>query len=100
MAHELWTHEFLDAMRQEGDPLADAVVAELFAGGANVVHAVNYLMRDLVENDDLPSRALPQPLRVYFDRPMLPDWTDPVRLRRGTELFHRYGPLIIMLLNV
>lgn len=99
MAHELWTHEFLESMRQEGDPLADAVVAELFAGGANVVHAVNYLMRDLVENDDLPSRALPQPLRVYFDRPMLPDWTDPVRLRRGTELFHRYGPLIIMLLN-
>ncbi len=99
MAQDDWTHEFLDAMRQEGDPLADAVVAELFAGGANVVHAVNYLMRDLVENDDLPSRALPQPVRDYFERPLLPDWCDPERLRRGTELFHRYGPLVIMLLT-
>jgi len=99
MSDELWTDEFLDSMRLVGDPLADAVVAELFAGGANVVHAVNYLMRDLVENDDMPSRALPQPVRDYFGRRLLPDWTDPARLRRGTELFHRYGPMIIMLLN-
>ena len=58
MPQALWTDPFLDSMRQTGDPPADAVVAELFAGGATVVQAVNYLMRDLVENADALARAL------------------------------------------
>lgn len=94
-----WTPEFLDAMREVGDPPADAVVAELFAAGTNVVHAVNYLMRDLVENDDIPSRALPQHVREYFTQSPLPAWADPARLALGSELFHRFGPMMMLLLN-
>ncbi|HEY0135747.1 MAG TPA: oxygenase MpaB family protein [Nannocystis sp.] len=100
MSRDHWTPEFLDAMRLVGDPPADAVVAELFAGGANVVHAVNYLMRDLVENDDVPSGALPGHVRDYFAATPLPAWADPLRLHRGSELFHRYGPMVVMLLNL
>lgn len=99
MSQDPWTPELLDAMREVGDPPADAVVAELFAGGSNVVQAINFLMRDLVENDDIPSRALPQPVRAYFLASPLPPWADPARLALGTELFHRFGPLVIMLLN-
>ena len=99
MPQDTWTPAFLESMRQVGDPPADTVDAELFAGGATVVQAVNYLMRDLVENDDLPSRALPQHLRDYFSASPLPGWADPARLALGTELFHRFGPLTILLLN-
>ncbi len=99
MSHEPWTPELLESMREVGDPPADAVIAELFAGGDNVVHAVNYLMRDLVENDDVPSRALPQAVRDYFQASPLPTWVDPARLALGTDLFHRFGPFVIMLLN-
>ena len=99
MPQALWTDPFLDSMRQTGDPPADAVVAELFAGGATVVQAVNYLMRDLVENDDLPSRALPQHVRDYFQACSLPAWADPARLALGVDVFQRFGPLVILLLN-
>ncbi len=92
--------DHLEAMRQLGDPPADAVVADLFAGGANVVKAVNYLMRDLVENDDIPSRALPRSVRDYFETSPLPAWADPARLAAGVDLFQRFGPLVILLLNV
>ena len=100
MPQATWTDPFLDSMRQVGDPPADVVVAELFAGGATVVQAVNYLMRDLVENDDLPSRALPQHVRDYFEADLLPPWADPARVAAGGELFQRFGPLVILLLFV
>lgn len=100
MSQELWTDAYLDSMREVGDPPADAVVAELFAGGATVVQAVNYLMRDLVENDDVPSRALPEHVRDYFRAGLVPAWADPGRLAVGVDLFQRFGPLVILLLNV
>lgn len=99
MPQDLWTDALLDSMRRVGDPPADAVVAELFAGGKTVVQAVNYLMRDLVENDDLPARALPQHVRDYFQADLLPAWSDPARLAVGVDLFQRFGPLVILLLN-
>src|ERR1035441_7239719 len=52
-----WNDVQLDAMRQTQDPVADPVVAALFAAGK--VDAVNSLMRTLVENDGLPPGALP-----------------------------------------
>jgi hypothetical protein len=99
MSADLWTDSFLDSMRAVGDPPADAVVAELFAGGTSLVRAVNDVMRDLVENDDVPAPTLPQHVREYFLASPLPPWADPARLAAGTALFHRYGPLMIMLLN-
>lgn len=36
-----WTHAFLDAMRWEGDPLADAVIARVVTeGGPGALHGL------------------------------------------------------------
>lgn len=99
MGAETWTDTFLDGMREVGDPPADEVVATLFADGQVAVDRVNVLLRALVENDDIPDPSLPRHVRDYFLASPLPVWADPVRLARGTTLFHRYGPLVILLLT-
>ncbi len=48
------TDTFMDEMRTKGDPLADNVIARLFAEGK--VGADNKHMRSLVENDDIPTK--------------------------------------------
>ena len=92
-----WTDIVLDPMCQVTDPLADAVVAEVFQHGQ--ADAVNALMRTLIENDDLPSDQLPQGIREYLaTSAQLPAWADPARIRAGERVFWRYGPEIIMTL--
>jgi hypothetical protein len=82
-------------MRQVTDPLADAVVADVFQHGQ--AEAVNTLMRTLIENDDLPSDHLPPGMREYLaTSAQLPAWADPARLQAGERVFWRYGPEIIM----
>ena len=44
-----WTDSFLDPMRQVGDPLADAVIENLFS--THSIDSVNALMRNLVLNE-------------------------------------------------
>ena len=61
---ERWSNDFLNSMRQQGDPLADGVIADLFAKGE--VDAVNALLDTLVKNDGLPSPLLPQVVRDYL----------------------------------
>lgn len=99
MSDPRWSDASLDHLRTVGDPDADRVVADLFARGDNVVHAVNMLMRDLVENSDVPARSLPDPARRFFFDEGPPAWADPARIAAGQALFHRYGPLAILLLN-
>jgi hypothetical protein len=82
-------------MRQVTDPLADAVVADVFQQGQ--ADAVNALMQTLIENDDLPSDRLPPGMREYLAMSaQLPLWADPARLQTGERVFWRYGPQIIM----
>lgn len=92
-----WTDEFLDQMRHEGDPPADTVIQTLFEQGN--LDVVNDLMRTLVENDDMPSGDLPEIVRDYLESTkQLPDWVDPILLKKGGQLFNRYGPEMILLL--
>lgn len=92
-----WTDAFLDEMRELGDPPADAVVAELFAGGE--VDAVNALMKTLVRNDGLPPEKLPQVVRDYLaSTDALPPWADPARIERGGAFFEVHGPACVMAL--
>lgn len=93
-----WSDEHLEPLRSLGDPDADRVISDLFSHGDNVVHAVNALMRDLVENTDVPAGSLPAALRRFFEQGP-PAWADPAKIARGQALFHRYGPLVILLLN-
>src|ERR1700694_2764300 len=89
-----WTDEFLDTMRNVGDPVADDAVGQLFASGD--VPAVNSLMRVLVENDQPPANALAPPIRDYLAQTEpLPLWADPAKIKAGETLFWRLGPEII-----
>ncbi len=93
-----WNDAQLDAMRQSQDPVADPVVAALFAAGQ--VNAVNGLMRTLVENDGLPPQALPANVAAYLAATAgLPDWADPAKIAAGERVFWRYGPAIIAALT-
>src|ERR1022692_2275462 len=93
-----WNDAQLDAMRQTQDPVADPVVAALFAAGK--VDAVNSLMRTLVENDGLPPGALPVSVTDYLAATGgLPDWADPAKIAAGERVFWRYGPAMIAILH-
>jgi ER-bound oxygenase mpaB/B'/Rubber oxygenase, catalytic domain len=90
-----WTGDFLDSMRQLGDPLADNAVGQLFASGD--VKAVNALMKTLVENDQPPPETLPPVIREYLATSEgLPAWADPVKIKAGEDFFWRFGPEAIM----
>jgi len=92
-----WNDNFLDRLRQQGDSQADQVVAGLFAAGG--VNAVNALMRTLSENDQPPPEALPPMVRDYLAASaVLPAWADADKIRKGEEVFWKYGPRAIAML--
>src|SRR5262249_23570363 len=81
---------FLDAMRQQGDPEAEAVVRRPFDRGA--VGAVNDLLARCQQGDDAVPAGLPAEAGAYFERTAwLPAWADPVRLAMAQRLFARCG---------
>ncbi len=97
MSRSPWTHKFLDEMREIGDPLADAVVDEIFDGGK--VGAVNTLMKTLVRNDGVPTRKLPRAVRDYLDATDdLPPWADAQRICAGERFFELHGPFCVVAL--
>ena len=57
-----WTGPFLDEMRNEGDPLADDAVAQLFAN--NSMSEVRELLRHLSDTINRCPRVFPGSARV------------------------------------
>ncbi len=100
MAMEPSIDAFLTTQRSVGDPVADQVVADMFAQGPSGVSAINLLLRDLVDNDDIPSKSLPPSVREYFLATDLPPWADRAAIDRASEFFFRYAPQIVILLHV
>jgi hypothetical protein len=92
--------DFLAAQRLVGDPVADQVVADMFALGTSGVEQINALLRDLVDNDDVPSLSLPASVREYFMATDLPAWADRGAIDRASEFFYRYAPQIVTILHV
>ena len=93
-----WTDVMLDDMRSRGDDLADAVIAELFSKAET--GSVNQLLRSLITNEFPEPAALPPIVREYLtgtDR--LPEWADATQIQAGENLFWRYGPKQILILN-
>ncbi|MEV7521501.1 oxygenase MpaB family protein [Streptomyces sp. NPDC091371] len=81
-----WTTEFLDALRQEGDPSADAVIADLAADGTT--GHVNAVLREFTRNDQPIPDGLPDSVRDYLtatDAP--PAWADPERIAGAHAFF-------------
>ena len=92
IATDLWTDAWLDSMRLECDPAADAVVQSLYERGQ--VPLVNELLDLLVHNRQPPPSALPVEVREYLHATAaLPPWADPARIRLGESTFRRYGVL-------
>lgn len=95
MSEPAWTDDFLDQMREAGDPRADAVVTEILDGGRTA--AVNDLMKTLVRNDGVPARKLPKVVRDYLETTDdLPSWADPERITAGERFFEIHGPACVM----
>jgi hypothetical protein len=92
MANSKWSDDqFLNQMRQMGDPLADACIARLAADAdrSNFTHAFRYLNA----NDAPVPSGLPQPLQDFFrDTGELPGGLtafDLRRVQRGEGVFMR-----------
>jgi hypothetical protein len=85
-------------MRQTGDPLADSVITELFATGE--IASVNSLMKNLIANEYPAPEGLPPVVRDYLEKTAtLPDWADPALIKAGEQVFWRFGPQLIVILN-
>ncbi|MEV7092972.1 oxygenase MpaB family protein [Amycolatopsis sp. NPDC051045] len=76
----------VEALKYQGDPLADAVVADLVSGGTTEV--VNEVLAHFRDNDQPIPDDLPEPVRRYLvatDAP--PDWADLHRVADAYEFF-------------
>ncbi len=92
-----WTAKTLQPLRAQGDPLADAVITELFADGG--VAAMNSLMQSFVANEHPEPAGLGAPVARYLAQSaVLPTWADPVRIKAGEDLFWRFGPQVVLVL--
>lgn len=99
-----WSDAALDACRTVGDPLADDLIAEIFADGD--VGPVRALLRHLVDNDALlpASHDLPPHLVRHVERYLeLSDASlpriDPAAIVAGQRMFELHGPEILMTLG-
>ncbi len=94
----VWTNDTLQPLRAIGDPLADAVIDELFSDGG--VQAMNTLMSGFVANEHPSPDNLPAPVRNYLlQTAELPDWASQDLIKAGENLFWRFGPRIILMLT-
>jgi hypothetical protein len=81
----MWNDAFLDGMRTQTDPSADAVIAGLMAGTQDASAAFRALV---VEQHELADPAL----RTFLDRePDPPPWVDQALVAAGQERFARWG---------
>jgi hypothetical protein len=92
-----WTDAALDALRLEGDPIADAVIAAVAKNGEG--DTVRKLLAKLVSNDQVPASELPDEVEDYFKRTE-PDLAGLEQVARGGErLFREFGPEILVILG-
>ncbi|MDP9171008.1 MAG: DUF2236 domain-containing protein [Acidobacteriota bacterium] len=93
-----WTADTLQPLRSVGDPLADQVIAELFADGG--IASMNNLMRNFVANEYPVPENLPAVVRSYMEHAReLPGWADQARIEAGEQIFWRFGPKLILILT-
>ena len=85
MTATTWNDAFLDDLRTQADPPADAVIAGLFSGTQDASAAFRALVVQQHEGAD-PA------LRAFLDQePDPPAWVDPALVAAGQECFARWG---------
>ena len=80
-----WSDDFLDGLRGQGDPAADSVVSDLFAGTGDATSAFRALIVQHHEATD-PTFA-----RFLDEKIEVPDWVEPELVAAGQERFARWG---------
>ena len=96
---DLWTDQYLDSMRQIGDPEADQAIAAVFAESNQQAQAVLNVIESLVRNGAPTPENLPPALHGYLAMtsrvppPVLP------RVKIGEDAFAEHGPEILCLLG-
>jgi hypothetical protein len=94
---DLWDDQFLDRMREIGDPLADQAVAAVLDGKG--IEEVHRLMKTLVLNDQPPPDSLPPEIKDYLAETEIVEPPALPRIKIGEDLFAEHGPEILMLLG-
>lgn len=82
---------FLDAMKSEGDPLADGVIRSFAGnGGAGGINAI----LDQLRRSGGGAAGVPPALAEYLEvSSRLPEWADEAKIRRAQDFFTLHGPL-------
>ena len=93
----LYTHDFLDGMRQQTDPLADEAIAAIYH------HPSSGHFRDtlatLTTNDYALPTGLPDVVTHFLQESrQLPDWADHRLLRRGHDFYARHAQDVLLML--
>ncbi len=98
MYEHRWTKDFLDSLREQGDPFADETVAKMLHDGT-VQHA-GELFKTLSSNDaKVADEQIPELKEFIAKTKKLPDKVDLKRIERGEEAFMRNAcPACISLL--
>jgi hypothetical protein len=81
----VWDDTFLDGLRSVGDPEADAVISDLFAGTADATSAFRSLVVEQNEQMD------PKLAAYLSEKNEPPAWADATRVAAGQECFARWG---------
>ncbi|HYF94705.1 MAG TPA: oxygenase MpaB family protein [Symbiobacteriaceae bacterium] len=92
-----YTDLMLDALRRQGDPQADRVVAELAARGE--LARVRRLLETLLHSDQAVPEELPEAAVRWLEQTGdLPSWVNRRRLERGAAFFAEHGVLVSLIL--
>ncbi len=85
-----FTPAFLESLRAEGDPSADAAVAAFFRS-ADAQGPALYARLGHTREQDMDNAAFPGVGTFVRERPPWPDWADEATVRAGQEVFGRWG---------
>jgi hypothetical protein len=97
MTDDRWSNEFLNAMRQVTDPVADDVIRDVV--DRHDLQMLNRILRSLVENDEIVPDDLPARVYEFLDETAaLPDWADSQLIARGQSTFLLHAPETVLLL--
>ena len=87
---ERWSDAVLEPFRGVGDPVADPVIAKVFAD--NDVTVVNRMLLSIETNEHIVPAEMPDGIENYLNQTDdWPAWADAEKIRLGQQLFSRYG---------
>jgi hypothetical protein len=94
------TEQTLDQMRQTGDRLADGTVKAIFTKGGENIAEVEQLLKELINNDQVPSNQLPPEVSEYLEKSAyLPDWANLDLMEQGQKVFVDHFRMILPILG-